>query len=79
MTYCKAIRLSEQSFKLHSSRRHQLVRHSRLFRLVHYEFQTTVRSLLITAIRQEPTRHMETIFAKGGVGHQMYFVEGGEI
>ena len=25
---------------------------------------------------QEPTRHMETIFTKGGVGHQMYFVEG---
>lgn len=56
--------------------RNPLLSHHPLFRVFRWEFQSTVRTLLISAIKQEPTRHMETIFAKGGVGHQMYFVEG---
>lgn len=47
-----------------------------LFRVLRWEYSSTIRALLVSAIKQEPTRHMETIFTKGGVGHQMYFIEG---
>jgi len=53
-----------------------LLSHHPLFRTLRWEYGSTIRALLVSAIRQEPTRHMETIFTKGGVGHQMYFVEG---
>ncbi|CAJ1372645.1 unnamed protein product [Effrenium voratum] len=56
--------------------RFPLLVHHPLFRLLHGEFYSVIRNMLITAVKQEPTRHMETIFAKGSVCHQMYFVDG---
>ncbi|CAJ1378372.1 unnamed protein product [Effrenium voratum] len=56
--------------------RFPLLVHHPLFRLLRGEFYSAMRNVLITAVKQEPTRHMETIFAKGSVCHQMYFVDG---
>ncbi|CAJ1404082.1 unnamed protein product [Effrenium voratum] len=56
--------------------RFPLLVHHPLFRLLRGEFYSAMRNMLITAVKPEPTRHMETIFAKGSACHQMYFVDG---
>mmetsp|Transcript_51952 Transcript_51952/g.121816 ORF Transcript_51952/g.121816 Transcript_51952/m.121816 type:complete len:850 (-) Transcript_51952:328-2877(-) len=47
-----------------------------LFRVLKGEYNATLRTMLTQAVKQESSRYMETVFAKGSVCHQMYFVDG---